>query len=33
MSGQSWFDDYDLGALLVFALLGTVFGVALLASI
>jgi hypothetical protein len=31
MRGHSWFDDYDLGALLV--LLGTVFGLALLASI
>jgi hypothetical protein len=31
MRGQSWFDDYDLGALAV--LLGTVFGIALLASI
>ena len=31
MRGHSWFDDYDLAALLV--LLGTVFGVALWASI
>jgi hypothetical protein len=31
MRGQSWFDDYDLGALLV--LLGTVFGVALVVGI
>ena len=33
MRGQSRFDDYDLGALTVFVLLGMVFGLALLASI